>query len=181
MQPARQAPSLFWPCPAAALLAAVILAGCGAESPSRQVAVYAPSITNADVAESALQRLKAPPGFRLGICTYLPKRAYTRCYRRATFAPLSPARFAALITDSGLTPGSGAVSCPRILRARTDTPVTREHCQARASATSVEFAAFATSIRLHRDAIKPSDRKIAATLRGTVFELTVVATHAPRG
>lgn len=162
----------------AALLAAVILAGCGAASPSRQVAPYAPPITNADVAKSALERLKAPPGFRLDTCAYFPERAYTRCYRQNTFAPLDPARFAALINASGLTPDPGTVTCPRILRARTDNPITRDDCQARANATSVEFAAFATSIKLRRDAIKPSDRKIAARLPDTVYELTVVATRA---
>jgi hypothetical protein len=178
VQPARQPPSPLRTCSVAALLAAVILAGCGAASPDRRLASDAPLITNARVARSALQRVKTPAGFRIDTCTYLSRREYTRCYRRNTFAPLTPGKFAALINASGLTPDPGTVACPRILRARTADPVTRDHCQARASSTSVEFAAFATSIRLRRNAIKPSDRTIAATLSGTVYELAVVATHA---
>jgi hypothetical protein len=88
--------------------------------------------------------------------------------------------FAALITTSGLAPESDTVACPRILPARADNPVRWDNCQARASTASVEFAASAHSIKiLRRNTIKPSDRTIAAKMRGTVFELTVVTTHAP--
>jgi hypothetical protein len=160
------------------LLSTVILAGCGTASPSRQ-GVYAPPITNAAVAQMALQHLKTPLDFRRATCVFLTDRAYTRCYRRNTYAPLNAAMFAGLITASGLAPDSGTLICPRLIRARADNPVTWDNCQARANAASVEFAASAHSIKiLHRNAIKPSDRKLAATLRGTVFELTVVTTHA---
>lgn len=177
MQSARQPPFLLGLCPVAALLTAVLLAGCGATSPSGQ---EAPSITNAAVAGSALQRLKAPPGFRLGACDFPPESAYTRCYRRKGFVPLTSPRFAALITASGLTPDSDTVACPSFPRAHPDKPVTWDHCAAHASARSVDFVAFATSTKLHRAAIKPSDRTIADRLHGTVVELTVVATNAPR-
>jgi hypothetical protein len=179
MQPARQAMPTF---PAAALMAAVILAGCGAASPSGElVAASARPTTTAGVTESALQRLKAPPGFRPATCKFLKKVPYTRCYGRNTFVSLNPARFAALITASGLAPVSSTVACPRYLRARPGAPITWDHCLARADTTSVEFAAFATSTKLRRpDAIKPSDRKIAEQLRGTIFELTVATTRGPR-
>jgi len=155
----------------AALLSAVILAGCGTASPSRQGA-YAAPITNADVAESALQRLKAPPGFRRTTCTFLAKLPYTRCYRRNQFVPLNATRFARFITASGLTPYSNTVACPRFIRPRPGNPNKWDQCQARGSAASVEFSAFATSMKLRR--VKPSDRRIAAKLRGTVFEVAVV-------
>lgn len=161
----------------AALLAGVILAGCGSASSSEQAA-FAPPVTNVHVAESALQRLRAPAGFRLDACTYLSDRAYTRCYRRNGFAPLNPAKFAALIIASGLTPDQNTVACPRFLRARAGNAIRRDACQARASGASVEFAAFATSLKVRIDALEPSDRQLAAKRRGTVFELTVVATHA---
>ncbi len=179
MQPARQPPSLLRPCPVAALLAAVILAGCGAAAPSGQlVAASASSSTTASVTEAALQHLKAPSGFRLATCTVLKKGPDTRCYRQNAFVALNPAGFAALITASGLAPISETVACARS-GTRRRLPSTWDHCQARATAASVEFAAFATSFKVrHRDAIKPSDRKIAAKLRGTTFEVTVV-THAP--
>jgi hypothetical protein len=169
-------PRLF---PAAVLTAAVILAGCGGASQRvRLVAASRSPIVNAGAAESALKRLKAPPGFRLATCKFLKKAAYTRCYRRAGFVPLSPAKLAALITSSGLAPTSNTVACPRYIRARSNASYARDYCEARAAAASVEFDAFATSIRFRRGALKPSERKIAATLSGTVFELAVVATEA---
>ena len=79
---------------------------------------------------------------------------------------------------SGLTPDSSTVACPNIVRTRASDPGKWDRCQARASAKSVEFAVFATSIKLRQAAIEPSERKIAAELRGTVFELSVVATDA---
>jgi hypothetical protein len=162
----------------AALAPALLLAGCGTASPGRQGA-YAPPITNADVAQSGLRRLNTPPNFHRATCVFLAGRAYTRCYRRNTYTPLNATTFAALITASGLVPDSGTVICPRLIRARIDNPVTWDNCQARANAGSVEFAASAHSIKiLRQNAIKPSDRTIAAKLRGTVFELTVVTTHA---
>jgi hypothetical protein len=159
------------------LLSAVILAGCGAASQEEPALV--PPITHIGIAESALQRLKTPPDFHRATCVFLTKHPYTRCYRRSTYTPLNAATFAALITAFGLAPDSSTLICPRLVRARTDNPVTWDNCQARANAASVEFAASAHSIKiLRQNAIKPSDRKIAAKLRGTVFELTIVTTHA---
>jgi hypothetical protein len=180
MKPARQAISLPRPFPAATLVATIIFAGCGAASPSGQRSAYAPPIANSGLAESAVQGLKAPHDFRLATCEVLTQRAYTRCYRRNTYAPLNPVMFAAIIAASGLAPESGTVVCPHILRSRRDNHVRWDHCEARASATSVEFTAFATSIKiLRQSAIKPSDRALMAKMRGTVFELSVVATNGP--
>lgn len=177
MQTARQPTSPFRPLLAAALLAAVVLAGCGAASPSGQGSAFAPPITNPRLAESALQHVKTPPDFRRATCVFLTKSAYTRCYRRNTYAPITTAMFASLITASGLAPESETFVCPHILRPRKGSPIRWDHCEARASAASVEFAAFATSIKiLHPNVVKPSDRAPAAKLHGTVFELTVVTT-----
>jgi hypothetical protein len=180
MQTPRRPTSRAYLSLAVTVLAAVILAGCGASSPNSQVAsASVPPSSPDDGAESALLRLTAPPGFRLTSCTFLPKRAHTRCYRRNTAVHLTPARFTALLTAAGLKPVPSTVACPRFIRARPDTSVTRDSCQARARVASVEFAAFATSIKIHRSALKPSDRKLAAKLAGTSFEVTSATASAP--
>lgn len=154
---------------------AVALAGCGATSPSGQKSALEPPIANAGLAKSALQHLKAPIDFHSAACEFLTKRAYTRCYRRNTYVPLNAAMFAALITATGLKPNSGTLTCPHIRRSRNVNSVRWGNCQARANAASIEFDVFAHSIKiLHPNAIKQSDRTLAAKLRGTVFELAVV-------
>jgi hypothetical protein len=177
MQSTRQLIPPIRPLIAVALLAAVILSGCGAASSNEQGSALVPPIANARLAESALQRLKTPLNFRRAPCVFLTKSAYTRCYRRNAYAPLNTTMFAALITTSGLAPDSGTLVCPHILRPRRGNSVRWDHCEARASAASVEFAAFATSIKmLRRNAVKSSDSTLVAKLRGTVFELSVVTT-----
>lgn len=179
MSPARQPRFRSRRLLAVAPLAVVVLAGCGAASPSEHGSALVPPITNVHLVESALQRVKTPPDFRRAPCLFLTKSAYTRCYRRNTYASVNTAMFAALITASGLTPDSETLACPH-LRPRRTNSVRWDNCQARASTASVEFAASAHSLKILRPGkIKPEDRAVAAKLHGTVFELTVVTTHTP--
>lgn len=82
----------------AVLAAPFLLVGCGASAPAAS-----PSSGNAPGAvEAALKQVKAPPGFRVGACEFLPIGPNTRCYRREPFVVIDTASFGALITASGL-------------------------------------------------------------------------------
>jgi hypothetical protein len=180
MKPRRHRKPPTRPVRLAALVASLLLAGCGGNSPTAPLSSgYSTSVMTPRVAKAALQRLKAPPGFRAGQCEFLvPHLPYTLCYRRNPFVPLNTATFAALITASGLTPDHDTLFCPRSFRPRPGAPITRDTCEARANTGSAEFAVSATSIKVRDNAIKPTDRELARTLRGTVYELTLVTTGA---
>jgi hypothetical protein len=160
----------------AALAPALLLASCGGGSRATpRVPVDPPAAAATSVVEPALQRLKAPPGFRVGTCKFAePRSPSVRCFRHKSFIALGVGVFTALIKDSGLAPVHSTLVCPHLLRPRPGAAMTRDWCQGRADAGSTEFAVYATAIKVRAEAIKPSDRTIATKLRGTVFEVAIV-------
>jgi len=156
------------------LAASFLLAGYGA---TLLLGTRSDAVTPG-VAEAALTRVKAPSGFHVGKCDFLSTSSNTRCYRRKPFVPLNTASFTALITRSGLTANRGPLmSCQNLPSRRPRPAFALNECRARANRESVEFAVFATSCKiLRRDALKPGDLKVARTLRGTVYEVTLVTT-----
>jgi hypothetical protein len=176
MRPKRHHKSPVRPMHAAALAASLLLAGCGGSSSNAPLsAEESPGVTTPRVAAAAVQRLKAPSGFHVGKCAYQSTGPYTLCYRRTPFVALDTTTFATLITASGLTPDSATLSCRR--RPRSGADIIWDNCLGNARAGSVEFAVFASSFEV-RGAIRPADRKVAQTLRGTQYELTLLTTAA---
>jgi hypothetical protein len=167
----------------ALLAVSLTLAGCGATTPTGAVlSAQRPDTTptTSRVASTTLSHVKAPPGFHVGKCEFLPASPTTQCYRRTLFVPLDTARFVSLITASGLTPRRGPLtSCRDLSGRRRPAAIVWDTCTARANLNSLEFAIDATSVKiLHRNALKPEDLKVARTLRGTVYEVTLVTQGA---
>jgi hypothetical protein len=166
----------------AVLAASFLLAGCGSTAPTGVLVSGShsdPDATTPSSAEAALALVKAPPGFQVGKCEFRPTGSNTRCYRRKTFIPLDTAGFTALITASGLMVHHGSLPmwCWKV---HPHHPIALENCSARATLGSVEFAVSATSVKiLHRKALRPGDLKMARSLRGTSFEVTLATNAGP--
>jgi hypothetical protein len=148
----------------AVLMAPLLLAGCGASSPT-------------GTAEAMLKRVKAPPGFRVvGKCELGPN---TRCYRRKPFMPLDEASFDTLIAASGLKLSRKPLMWCRNLARRRPKVYVVDNCEARADLHSVEFAVFATAVKLvNGSSLRPRDLKLVRSQRGTIYEVTPVTTDA---
>ena len=159
-----------------ALAASLLLAGYGATLFLRTRSDAATQ----RVTEAALTRVKAPPGFHVGKCNLEPTSSNTRCYRRKPFVPLDTASFIALITASGLTAHRGPLMwCQDLGHGRPHPPVAWDNCAARANLGSVEFAVFATSVKiLRKTALRPDDLKVVRSLGGTDYKVTPVPTGA---
>jgi hypothetical protein len=159
-----------------ALAASLLLAGYGA---TLLLGTRSDAVTQS-VAEAALTRVKAPPGFHVGKCEFRPTGSNDRCYRRKPFVALDTARFTALITASGLTEDRSLLTpCLTLAHRRPRAAIAWNACTARANRGSVEFAVSATSVKiLRRNALPPRDLKVARSLRSTVYEVTLITTGA---
>jgi hypothetical protein len=163
--------------PAAALAAVLLLAGCGASTPATSRISAVPSAAAAArFVEPALQRLKAPPGFRAGRCEYLQQSPSVRCFKRNSFVTLNVGVFTALITASGLTPVNATLVCQG--HRRPSAAETHETCLGRADAGSTEVSVFLTTNRIPLAALKPAKRAFARTLLGTIYEVTRVESES---
>jgi hypothetical protein len=158
------------------LAASLLLAGCAASSPAGALLSGA---RPPGVAKATLKRVTAPPGFHVGKCEFRPTGSNARCYRRTRFVSLDTATFIALIKASGLTVARDPLMWCRNLARRRPKVYVWDNCEARADLDSVEFAVFATAVKVLRgSSLRPRDLKVVRGLRGTAYEVTPVATDA---
>ncbi len=156
------------------LAAVILLAGCaGSSRAAPRVPADPPAAIATSIVEPALQRLKAPPGFRVGTCKFAkPRSPSVKCFRHKSFVALDVNVFTALIKDSGLAPVNGTLVCPHLLRPRPGAAMTSDTFLGRADAGSTEFAVFATAIKVRIAAVKPGQRASIRRLLGTIYEVT---------
>jgi hypothetical protein len=164
---------------AAASAAVLLLAGCGASSRAAPRSSAHPSTAvAASVVEPALQRLKAPPGFRAGTCEFLSRSQSDRCFKEQSFVALDVGVFTALIRASGLAPVKATIACPHLLHQRPGAAMTHETCLGRADAGSTEVAVFATATKIRIAAVQPAHRALARAMLGTIYEVTRADTES---
>jgi hypothetical protein len=89
------------------------------------------------------------------------------------------ATFTALIKASGLKMTRDPLMWCRNLARRRPKVSVWDNCEARADLGSVEFAVFATAVKLMNEgSLRPRDLKVVRSLRGTVYEITPVTRAA---